>query len=322
MTTPARAGRTSPTRGKRSPAAILALLVVLGALLAGCGGGGDSAGGDSAMPASGSVAQRDEAGGGGDTAVHPDEEAFDSADGDAARVVLGIRAEIRTANTTVRVKNVRAAATRAQDATESLGGVVAGAEIHNAAQDPEGEASARLTLRVPNDDLTDFLRTLAALGEELETTESTQDVSGEVADVESRIANQEASIAQLRRFMKRATQIEDVLRVEAELTRRQADLEALQARQRVLADRTALATVRATFVATPDASSAVHDDDLGFLTGLRNGWEGLVSVALVTATVLGALLPFVVVLVLLGVPAVLLWRLRARGRVRPAATPE
>ena len=44
---------------------------------------------------------------------------------------------------------------------------------------------------------------------------------------------------------------------------------------------------------------ATEDDplaDAGFLTGLRNGWNALVDVAIVTATVLGAVLPFLIVL--------------------------
>jgi hypothetical protein len=58
-------------------------------------------------------------------------------------------------------------------------------------------------------------------------------------------------------------------------------------------------------------------DDAGFLTGLRNGWEGLVSVLVVGATVIGAVLPFAVVLAVLGVPLWLLLSGRtARARSR------
>ncbi len=298
-----------------STTGLAVVLLLMAALLGACGGGGDEGGEGAAGMA------EDGGAGGGEEAPKSGLGQSGGRGGDVvARVVPGIRAEIRTATIRVQVDDVRGAARSAQDATERLGGVVAGAEIRAVDGGGPDVARATMTLRMPNSDLTPFLRTLAELGKELEITESTEDVSAEVADVASRIANQEASIAQLRRFMRQARQIEDVLRVEAELTRRQGDLEALQARQRVLEDRTALATVTAHFVSTPaEPGDAGGDDGLGFLTGLRNGWDAFVSVTLVAATVLGALLPFTLALALLAVPVALLWRARGRVRPRPAA---
>ncbi len=302
--------------GTTSTTGLAVVLLLVAALLGACGGGAGTGGGGG--ESAGTMADEGRTGG---EAPKSGRGQSDGQGGDVvARVVPGIRAEIRTAETTVRVDDARAAARRAQAAAQDLGGVVAAAEARKLDDDGDGveEAHARMTLRVPNESLSDFLRSLAALGEEIDTSESTKDVSAEVADVASRVANQEASIAQLRRFMKRAREIEDVLRVEAELTRRQADLEALQARQRVLADRTALATVTATFV-EGTAVRATDDADMGFLAGLRGGWNALVSMTLVAATVLGALLPFTLALAILAVPVALLWRARGRMRPRPAA---
>lgn len=289
------------------------VVALLAMLLTGCSGGTSQ----EASPASGGS---DLDSGAAAVADSPAEGAAGAVEG-AALVLPGVTAEIRTASLTVRVEDVRVAAERAETLTVQQGGAVSSAQTQLQPAASEDGASAHLVLRVPNPDLPELLRGLAALGTPLDLEESSEDVSAEVADVDSRVASARASLAQLRALMERATSVEDVLRVEAEVARRQADLEALLARQRVLADRTALATVDVSFVTSADAGTGL-DDDLGFLTGLRDGWDAFVSAAMVGLTVLGALLPFVVALAVVGVPALLLWRLRRDGeRTREAAAP-
>ena len=58
------------------------------------------------------------------------------------------------------------------------------------------------------------------------------------------------------------------------------------------------------------------EDDTGFLAGLKAGWAAFTDSVTVLLTVLGALLPFAVVLALVLVP-LLLW-LRRRGLHHPA----
>jgi hypothetical protein len=57
---------------------------------------------------------------------------------------------------------------------------------------------------------------------------------------------------------------------------------------------------------------AEHKDTLGFLTGLRGGWNVFVTGVLVLLTLLGALLPFAMAVALLAVPVLLVWRTRRR----------
>lgn len=54
-----------------------------------------------------------------------------------------------------------------------------------------------------------------------------------------------------------------------------------------------------------DDATPVADRDTreaGFVSGLHDGWEAFVAAMVVAATVLGALLPFAVVLLVLGPP--------------------
>jgi hypothetical protein len=300
-------------RVRRALAGPAFLLLLLCAVLAGCSGGDDS--GDeaaSALPADNSA----------DGVIVPRDPELPAVptDGDArgdepqAAALPVVHAEILTAAVTVRVEDVVAAARRAEDAALTAGGSVGGTETRVDPADP-ASTTARLNLRVPNDEVPPFLRTLADLGTRVSEDRSVQDVTAEVADVESRLANQRASIERLRGFLREASSIEDVLRIESDLTRREADLEALQARSRALADRTSLASVDLTLVsATAPAPAAEREVDSGFLAGLEGGWDAFVGATAVTLTVLGAVLPFAVLAALVGVPA---YRMRARFR-RPA----
>jgi hypothetical protein len=99
-----------------------------------------------------------------------------------------------------------------------------------------------------------------------------------------------------------------VIKLESELSTRQSDLEALEARLSYLSDQAAMSTISLTIL-SPAATPAPEPDTSGFVGGLRSGWDALVSVLVGLATVAGALLPFLGVVLLLGIPS---W-LAARG---------
>ena len=108
------------------------------------------------------------------------------------------------------------------------------------------------------------------------------------------------------------------MQVEAELAKREADLESLQAQVARLKDVTEQATIEVSLVG-PDAEAPVDEEDLGFLAGLRGGWDAFVQIILVGLTVLGALLPFLLTAALLAVPAWLIFRPRRAATVPPPA---
>ena len=173
---------------------------------------------------------------------------------------------------------------------------------------PPGLAAGTvMTLRVPPARLDALTADLSRLGDVVSASTSSTDVAAEVADVDARVATARASLARVRALMERATTIADIVALEGELAQRQGDLEALEARQRVLADETARATLTLTLTAAPVPVAQV--DDSGFLAGLRSGWAAFGTASGVLLTALGASLPFV----LLGLVVVaLVWAVRRR----------
>lgn len=218
------------------------------------------------------------------------------------------------ADLAVRIRDVDDAVAQAEQVTATAGGTVANAER---AGETTATGSARLVLRVPPDQFWPVIRDLEDLGTRVQLTQSSQDVTAEVADVESRVTSARRVIETFRSRLDQATTITDILALETEIARREAELEALEARQRALDDSVDLSTVTVTFTATSAPLPA--EDNLGFLPGLGAGWRGLQSATAVALTIIGGLLPFTVLTLLIAVPLWLL--LRRRSARRPPAAP-
>jgi hypothetical protein len=333
------------TRPRRRLAGAAALVAAAALALAGCGGssgsGGDS-GNDAAAPEAASQPQGDagtsavQASPGGSAAAPEKREAV-------AGVAQSAVRRVRTAQVTVEVKSLPTAAAAVRQIATDLGGIVgsettgygaAASQPATSGQVPPTSApnptsavvgEAVIVLRVPEPKLDQALLRLSEVGKELTRTSSAEDVSARLADLESRVATQRRSLERVRALLAQATSLQEIVTIEAELSRREADLESLQAQQRALGDQATLSTVTA-ILRLPDAQPSpampVEEDEAGFVAGLKDGWRALAVSTTVVLTVLGALLPPVVVLLVLGVPLWMLWRrFRPEPRPRPGRPP-
>ena len=237
--------------------------------------------------------------------------------GTANRTTVQTRAVIRRGNISIVTVEMRRARTEVDDLLGRHGGYLASEETTNdRAGRPERSV---LVLRVPEPAFGESMDQLARIGRTLSADRSSEDVTTEVIDVDARVATAEASVARLQRFLREAVEVEDMIRLESEIARRQADLESLQAQQTYLRDQTSLSTITVR-LHTPDAPPPLPDDDSGFLAGLTGGWTALKTVLVGLATVAGAMLPFAATVALVVVPVLLLVR-AARRRRRTAAAP-
>jgi hypothetical protein len=86
-----------------------------------------------------------------------------------------------------------------------------------------------------------------------------------------------------------------------------------------------MSTITVLMERTPAAvhTTKKNTENAGFVSGLSDGWHALTTVAAGLALLLGRMLPFLVVLALLAVPAWLTWRrLRRREAVVPTTVEE
>ncbi|MER7005622.1 DUF4349 domain-containing protein [Dactylosporangium sp. NPDC000555] len=223
-----------------------------------------------------------------------------------------IRSIIYSGTMTVQVKDVNAAAAQAIALTTGAGGFVGGDNRQINGQ----RSTATLTLRVPAAKFQTTLDQLKGIvdGEEKSRQVSAQDVTDQVADVESRLKTAQASVDRIRALMAKAQTIGEITSLESELSRRESDLESLQARKRRLDGLTALSTI--TLMLHGPEAPAVSKEETGIVVGLRNGWGAFVASLRVALTVLGWLLPWIV---FVGGPIYLIvWLLRRYRRAHPA----
>ncbi|MCY9784454.1 DUF4349 domain-containing protein [Nocardiopsis sp. EMB25] len=251
---------------------------------------------DSAQTDEGALAEEEPQGEGGGGALGADVEAAD-------------RDLIHTATMSVRVSDVPEAAELAKELTIEAGGYVASEQLRT----PAGRVpTAQLALRIPNDGYEDALADLAELGDRSDLERSVDDVTDEVADVESRIETAQTSLETLRGYLEEAEDVDDLLRIEQEIQTRQSELESYQARLETLTNQTTYSTVHLS-LDTPDTYvEAPSGDAVGFLEALRQGWGALVAVTLWIAVIAGWALPFLAVAAVVGVPV--WWYLRKRTR--------
>ncbi len=212
---------------------------------------------------------------------------------------------VRTAELTVRVDDVQAAADEAARLAAAAAGSVASEERSGTEED----ASAVVRLQVPPAAFDDTVSRLAGLGVELDRRVGTTDVTDQVVDLESRLATQRASVARVRALLDGAERLADVVQVEGELTRRTADLESLQARLAAVQGQVEQSTISVSLVGE-GAAGAAAAGPRGFSDGLAAGRDAFLAVTRALAVTAGALLPFSPLLALAGV---LLWRSRRRA---------
>ncbi len=177
-------------------------------------------------------------------------------------------------------------------------------------------ASATLLLRVPVDKYDALLKAVGTVGGQItHVNEAAQDVTAEVTDIESRIKSQKISVERIRALLGEATNLEDIIRLESELSTREADLESWQGQLAVLSDQVSLSTISVTFTAVKDYVPTERPAQRsGFTGGLATGWDSFTNLLTGVAVLIGTLLPFTP---LLAVLFLVFWFLRRQLRSRP-----
>jgi hypothetical protein len=279
-------------------------------VLAGCGASGN----DNASSGDARASKQDS---GESAAAKPQAPAQGKSAGTGQAQPEITRAIIKTGSLAVEGDDVSSMRQKAVTAIAALDGQVASEDTSS---DSDGRITrSNLVLKVPTKSFEDAIQRLSDLGKGLQVHQESTDVSEQVVDVASRIESQRASLDRMRALMSKANSIGDIVSVESELTRREADLESLLAKQKNLAQQTELATLKLTLTETgkPPVQTDTHQDK-GFLAGLKGGWHAFTATFSAIATAVGALLPFLVLLAIIGVP---LWRFRHKIRRQPVQLP-
>lgn len=227
---------------------------------------------------------------------------------------------IRTASISLSVGDVGQAMAWVRDTAIAKGGYVFSSSSYL-----DGDRQfASLTIQVPVDQFDATMNDLrsGALVDEVEREESSsQDVSAEWVDNESRLAALRETQARFLELLGRADTVDDILRLEYELQNVRAQIEQIQGRQNYLEQQTSFSTIS---VSLAPVGAAVPDDPTpseGFsLSAIferawehsRGAIEGLLVATITVAIVALAIVP-------LALLAFVVWRVVRRVNARSAA---
>lgn len=147
------------------------------------------------------------------------------------------RLVIKDANLTIVVNDPSSSMDHIATMAVEMGGYVVSESFYEVETESGVEApQASIMIRVPVKKLTDALEQIKAESDQdpLNQSITSQDVTGEYVDLESRLTNLEATEEQLLRIMEEADTIDEVLSVHYELSRVREEIEVIKGRMKYL----------------------------------------------------------------------------------------
>jgi Domain of unknown function (DUF4349) len=249
----------------------------------------------------------------------------DAADGSAADSKVadesaisatGSRNIITTASATVLVDDPTSAAQSISQSAQARGGYVESMSIGQSGQGtpidpmsngvvtdsmtypyPYPPSGAWVTVRVPADQLPALMEELSAVGEVTASAINRQDVTEQTVDLRARVDAAQASVDRMTDILEQAGNLTDLIAAESALAERQATLESYQQQLKYYDEQVALSTLTVTLNVPADVVKA---DPAGFGDGLAAGWNGLVATLNGIVIALGFLLPWIAVILVVG----------------------
>lgn len=215
---------------------------------------------------------------------------------------------IRTAQVTVEVTDFAGAAREVATIAEGLGGYVAESQATRGQQDRQ---SGTVTIRIPAERFAAAMEGLRGLGKVRAENVSTQDVTKEYTDLETRLRVKRDTADRLRELLRaRTADLGDVLNAERELARVTEEIERLEGERRFYDQQVAFSTIALTLV---EPQALVEPGVFAPIT------EALRDSASVLAQSLAAIVYLAVFLAPWSVVAFAVWRVFRAVRARRKA---
>ncbi|MGI6777082.1 MAG: DUF4349 domain-containing protein [Acetivibrionales bacterium] len=297
---------------------ILSIIILLFSTFAGCSSSSKSemAASTASAPAAQTADMAVESGKAayGSDNAYPGEAAYEEA-GNARE--SSIRKVIKNGEIAVEVKDVDSAYHGIMEIVYDLGG-----EEFNKNYRISGEYKRmELVLKIPPEKLDEFQNRLTEFvgnGKIKRTSISSEDITAEYYDTQSRLESYTASRNQLRELLKKAQTVEDTLKIHNELTRLQAEIDVLQGRVKMWDKLVSQATI--TLYIDEESDPLKHTKTVGWrFNSLQEVWgtmrNGFVTVVNTLYSLIIWLLIAIVSLLPVLVPAaVILWLILRRNR--------
>jgi hypothetical protein len=227
---------------------------------------------------------------------------------------------IRTAQLTVEVGDMESALAQARAIAARGGGFVSASSTRVEKVNDQDRTVADLTLQIRSDAADSALSDLRALGKVTTEASGSQDVTEEYVDLDSNLRNLQASEAAILKLMDKATQIQDIVSLQRELTNIRSQIERIQGRKRFLERRSDMATITLALRLPPVEGSRPSSGAWDPASVAQRGWQASLTVLRGVADVLIVAVAFSWWLVPFVALGAYIW-IQRRRPTTPAAAP-
>jgi hypothetical protein len=160
---------------------------------------------------------------------------------------------------------------------EALAAKYGGFVAESSLQKSDTQVLATATLRVPADKATQLMNDLAGLGTVTSRSSGSEDITSQYIDIQARLKVLRAEEEQLVGFLKKATNIKDMLAVQEQLRSVRTEIEQYEGQQRYMDNATSLATVTAQLIQTTEAFVTPRGFGSAFAQSLARFGHGLAA---------------------------------------------
>lgn len=203
---------------------------------------------------------------------------------------------IRKGRVSLEVDSLPPAVQQVRNIAFDFGGYVAETQIKSGRY--QGRR-AQITLKLPNDQFDQATESLRNIGAVQQMNISTEDVTDRLVDLKARIRNQQRLEERLLKLVQERTgKLNQLLRVEKELSRVREQIERLQAQQRQLQKRVAMATLNVELRARSQPDDPTPDRPNVLVQAFQQAWNTFVGIVAGFIASLGWLAPLLFVLAL------------------------
>ncbi|PLX28732.1 hypothetical protein C0581_01040 [Candidatus Parcubacteria bacterium] len=171
--------------------------------------------------------------------------------------VVQERLIIKTGNMSMVVENVRDAIKKVGEYAVEQGGFIVNSDVSKSGLALYGN----ITVRVPVASFDEGLEVVKEYGEVTSQRVNGQDVTEEFVDLDAQVNNLRATEKQFLEIMKKATEIEDILNVQREISRVRGDIDRIEGRMKYLRQSADLSTLTVHFSTDPSVLPAWDEED-------------------------------------------------------------
>ena len=179
-------------------------------------------------------------------------------------------------------------------------------------------STASFVIKLPPEQMEKAIAELDAIGVRRTASQGTEDVTGQVVDIDARLVTAQASLDRVRKLLESATDLGQILSLESQLTERETLVEQYTAMKRAISDRVSLATLRVqlTLSSDPVATTPVAKDKPAAKASIgrafKSGWNGFVKMLAAILIFIGYTAPFLTMLAVAAIVLIPIIRRRRR----------